>query len=38
MTEFAPDMRVLIATPERLLCAYTAAELLPGAFGAQDLP
>jgi cytidine deaminase len=37
LTEFGPDMRVLIATPERLLFAYSASELLPGAFGARDL-
>jgi cytidine deaminase len=38
LTEFGPDMRVLIATPERLISVSNAAELLPGAFGARDLP
>jgi cytidine deaminase len=38
LTEFGPDIRVLIATPERLISVSNAAELLPGAFGARDLP
>ena len=38
LTEFEPDMQVLVATPERLVFSSTAAELLPGAFGPRDLP
>ena len=38
LTEFGPDMRVLVATPERLISVSNAAGLLPGAFGARDLP
>jgi cytidine deaminase len=38
LAEFGPDMRVLIATPEGLVSASSVTELLPGAFGARDLP
>ena len=38
LAEFAPDLRVLIAVPGKLVAAQTIAELLPRAFGRQDLP
>jgi len=38
LAEFGLDIRVLVATPGRLLSEHTVSELLPGAFGAQDLP
>jgi cytidine deaminase len=38
LAEFGLDMRVLIATPERLIAEHTVAELLPHSFGPQDLP
>ncbi len=37
LAEFGLDIRVLIATPERLVDQKRVAELLPGAFGAGDL-
>lgn len=38
LAEFGLDMRVLIATPKRLIREETVSSLLPGAFGAQNLP
>jgi cytidine deaminase len=38
LAEFGLDMRVLIATPKRLIREETVASLLPGAFGPQSLP
>jgi cytidine deaminase len=38
LAEFGLDIRVLIATPEGQVCERTVSELLPGAFGPQDLP
>ena len=38
LAEFGLDMRVLIATPKRLIRKETVSSLLPGAFGAQNLP
>jgi cytidine deaminase len=38
LAEFGMDMRVLIATPEGLVAEMSVSELLPAAFGAQDLP
>ncbi len=37
LAEFGLEMRVLIATPEGLISETTVDELLPGAFGAQNL-
>lgn len=37
LAEFGLHIRVLVATPERLVDQKTVAELLPGAFGACDL-
>ena len=38
LAEFGLDTRVLIATPKRLIREETVSSLLPGAFGAQNLP
>jgi cytidine deaminase len=38
LAEFGLDIRVLIATPDQLLSQCTVSDLLPGAFGPQDLP
>jgi cytidine deaminase len=38
LAEFGRDIRVLIASSERLVATQTVAELLPAAFGPQDLP
>jgi cytidine deaminase len=38
LAEFGRDIRVLIAFSERLVATQTVAELLPAAFGPQDLP
>jgi cytidine deaminase len=38
LAEFGLDTRVLIATPKRLIRVETVSSLLPGAFGAQNLP
>lgn len=38
LAEFGLDIRVLIATPERLVSTHTVGELLPGAFTPKDLP
>jgi len=38
LAEFGLDIRVLIATPERLIAERTVSDLLPESFGAQDLP
>jgi cytidine deaminase len=38
LAEFGPDIRVLIATPERLIAEWKVCDLLPSAFGARDLP
>ena len=38
LAEFGQDIRVLIATPQEVIAEYTIFELLPGAFGPQDLP
>lgn len=37
MAEFGLDIRVLIATPEELVAEARVADLLPRAFGTQDL-
>jgi cytidine deaminase len=37
LAEFGPDLRVLIATPDRQIAEQTIAELLPRAFGPPDL-
>jgi cytidine deaminase len=37
LAEFGPDLRVLIATPARLVAVQTVSELLPRAFGSCDL-
>ena len=37
LAEFGGDMRVLIATPDRLTAEKRVADLLPDAFGAKDL-
>jgi cytidine deaminase len=36
--EFGLDIRVLVATPDRMIAEKRVAELLPAAFGPQDLP
>lgn len=38
LAEFGLDMRVLIATPERVVTTTTVRDLLPQAFGADHLP
>jgi len=38
LAEFGLDLRVLIATPGKLVAVQTVAELLPRAFGPGDLP
>jgi cytidine deaminase len=38
LSEFGLDTRVLIATPKNLIREETVSSLLPGAFGAQNLP
>ena len=38
LAEFGLDTRVLIATPKSLIREETVSSLLPGAFGAQNLP
>ena len=38
LAEFGLDIRVLIATPEQLVAETRVADLLPRAFGRQDLP
>jgi cytidine deaminase len=38
LAEFGADMRVLIATPDEMISESLVADLLPGAFGPQDLP
>jgi cytidine deaminase len=38
LAEFGLDMRVLIATPEQLITEKQVSDLLPHAFGPQDLP
>jgi cytidine deaminase len=38
LAEFGPDMRVLIATPDHVVSQCTVSDLLPSAFGPQDLP
>jgi cytidine deaminase len=38
LAEFGLDTRVLIATPHELVAETTVRDLLPRAFGAQDLP
>jgi cytidine deaminase len=38
LSEFGLDIRVLIATPERLMSEKNVADLLPGAFGPRNLP
>jgi cytidine deaminase len=38
LAEFGLDIRVLIATPDRILAERTVSDLLPGAFRPQDLP
>ena len=37
LAEFGLDIRVLIATPERLVAQRTVSQLLPDSFGSQDL-
>ena len=37
LAEFAPDLRVLIATPSNPAVVQTIGELLPRAFGPRDL-
>ena len=37
LAEFAPHLRVLIAIPGKQVAVQTIAELLPRAFGPQDL-
>jgi cytidine deaminase len=38
LAEFGLDIRVLIATPDRLCGEHRVSQLLPDAFGPQDLP
>ena len=38
LAEFGLGIRVLVATPGKLVSESTVADLLPGAFGPQDLP
>jgi cytidine deaminase len=38
LAEFGPAMRVVIARPGELVSVRTVAELLPSAFGPDDLP
>jgi cytidine deaminase len=38
LAEFAPELRVLIATPGKPAVVQTIGELLPRAFGPRDLP
>jgi cytidine deaminase len=38
LAEFGAQMRVLIATPDQLISETRVADLLPHAFGPQDLP
>ena len=38
LAEFGLDIRVLIATPDRIVAERTISDLLPGAFRPQDLP
>ena len=38
LAEFGLDIRVLIATPQEIVADTRVADLLPRAFGAQDLP
>ena len=38
LAEFGLDIRVLIATPDRIVSERTVSDLLPGAFRPQDLP
>jgi cytidine deaminase len=38
LAEFGADVRVLMATPDRVFHEKRLSELLPFAFGAQDLP
>lgn len=38
LAEFGLDIRVLIATPGQLVAETQVADLLPRAFGRQDLP
>jgi cytidine deaminase len=37
LAEFGLDVRVLIATPHKLIVEKSVSELLPNSFGAQDL-
>jgi cytidine deaminase len=37
LAEFGPQIRILIAVPGRLLTEYSVSDLLPHAFGPQDL-
>ncbi len=37
LAEFAPDIRVLIAAPGRVIDETSVRDLLPNAFGASDL-
>jgi cytidine deaminase len=37
LAEFGPDIRVLIATPQQLVTETRVDDLLPRAFGPQDL-
>lgn len=37
MHEFAPTMRVIIASDDAILAEYTVADLLPHSFGPDDL-
>jgi cytidine deaminase len=37
LVEFGPEMRILIATPDQLVCETRVADLLPCAFGPQYL-
>jgi len=38
LAEFGLQMRVIVATPERVVSCWTVADLLPAAFGPQHLP
>ena len=38
LSEFGLDMRVVIATPDQMIAESMVSDLLPGAFGPQDLP
>lgn len=38
MYEFAPDMKVLLASGKQIISEFTVSELLPEAFGPSFLP